>query len=214
MNYNDYIKHVKGFESPAKGTIIIPGLQPFDGARLMHAALGLSTECLELSESIRNRRPIEEQLAELGDICWFSAVACDAIGALPNLAKIAPLTGIHYLYNLCEGFASRIKAAAWYGSPVKPDDTLDYWKKFPPRIFEVAVSIGNQHGHVLEANVAKLTARNKGAQHNTAATINRDEKTEFRAVANVAEVKQALKSTGILEGFVADSKRGKIKLDI
>lgn len=61
-------------------------------SRLTHAALGLSTEANEFSDQLKKHLIYGKQLdkvnliEELGDICWYIALACDELGV--NFEKI------------------------------------------------------------------------------------------------------------------------------
>lgn len=55
-------------------------------SRLTHAALGLSTEANEFADQLKKHLIYGKKLdqvnliEELGDICWFLALACDTLG--------------------------------------------------------------------------------------------------------------------------------------
>jgi NTP pyrophosphatase (non-canonical NTP hydrolase) len=55
-------------------------------SRLNHAALGLSTEANEFADQLKKHLIYGKELdkvnliEELGDICWFIAMACDELG--------------------------------------------------------------------------------------------------------------------------------------
>lgn len=55
-------------------------------SRLIHAALGLSTESNEFADALKKHLIYGKELdktnliEELGDICWFLALACDELG--------------------------------------------------------------------------------------------------------------------------------------
>jgi len=61
-------------------------------SRLTHAALGLSTEANEFSDQLKKHLIYGKELdktnliEELGDLCWFIAMACDELGT--NFEKI------------------------------------------------------------------------------------------------------------------------------
>lgn len=56
-------------------------------SRLTHAALGLSTEANEFADQLKKHLIYGKELdktnliEELGDICWFIALACDELGS-------------------------------------------------------------------------------------------------------------------------------------
>lgn len=55
-------------------------------SRLTHAALGLSTEANEFADQLKKHLIYGKELdktnliEELGDVCWFLAIACDELG--------------------------------------------------------------------------------------------------------------------------------------
>lgn len=173
MTIEQYLEWAPTLESPHKINIPIESLtlachDPEDGpTRLLHAALGLPTEALELAAAINGNLPIASQIEEMGDICWFCALAIKELGHAPTQVDVsaAPKAGIVSVYKMCEEFASRIKAAIFYGSPSKPSDpTPDSWMQLPGRILARLLAISNAQltlgrNHILDANMAKLRKR-------------------------------------------------------
>jgi len=54
-------------------------------SRLLHAALGLSSELGELHEGSLVNKPEYNLTEELGDITWYVALACDELGIADDL---------------------------------------------------------------------------------------------------------------------------------
>lgn len=192
MKYQDYLQLAKATECDyGAATINIAALEQYNGARLVHMALGLSTEAIELLDAVRAKLPLEQQQMELSDILWFSALACDELGIEIQEREIVgntyPPRGIHKLAARCELFASRIKAAIAYGTPIKPNDpTPDFWRQIPKVIFLSACAIGDfslgNPGKLMDLNIQKLRARYpKGKFDELAATV-RNEAAETKAV--------------------------------
>ncbi len=177
LTYKTYLPLAKVTEGPYD-TFVVSGLKPYNAARLLHMALGLATEALELQSSIARKLPVEESTLELSDICWFSALACEELGYAPDEAyqKLWQPQGIQKVYDKCEEFASRVKAGLVYGSPVKKSDpTPDYWKTIPAEIFGRTLAIGNNlpSGCILTININKLRAR-YGEKFSAHDALNRD----------------------------------------
>lgn len=194
MNYKDYNKEARQFLSPAirDSKLKLPGLGEYNALRVIHAALGLATEALELQEGIRKGVDAIKLHAELGDIVWFASDLMDEFGIDP--AEYAYLMHspedqtVENLLHYCEEMASRVKAAIAYGTPVKPDDGKDAnrWQKFAFAAYFAAIGVCQRNNLPCprEANLKKLRARNQGKTFNVEATINRDPEAEFRAIEN------------------------------
>ena len=192
MKYSDYLKLAKATECDYGAiTISCVALENYNAARLIHMALGLATEAIELTESVRLKLPLEQQQMELSDILWFSALACDELGIEISDREIAgntyPSRGVHKLASRCELFASRIKAAVAYGTPIKPNDpTPDFWRQVPKVIFLQACSIGDYSlghpGRLMELNIKKLRARYPAGKFDALAATVRNETAETAAV--------------------------------
>lgn len=177
LNYKTYLTLAKVTEGPYP-PFYVPGLKPHNAPRLLHMALGLATEALELSAALTKKLPVEEATLELSDICWFSALACEELDFPPRDEdlKLYPPQGIQCVYDKCEEFTSRVKAALVYGSAIKKTDpTPDYWKTIPAEIFGRTLAIGNNlpSGCILTININKLRARfgDKFSAHDA---LNRD----------------------------------------
>lgn len=138
----------------------------FNDIRLLHYGLGLATEGCELAAAAKAGNNVNI-VEELGDICWFAAGACQVLDVVPDETHVAaaPKTGVYEVVARCEEFASRIKAAIYYGSPAKPKDpTEDYWTTLPAQILVRAMAIAQAQanlgpGGLLAANIRKLKAR-------------------------------------------------------
>lgn len=188
MNIPDYIKLAKRTECDYKDVAITcPGLAPHNSLRLIHMALGLSTEALEFKASLDKNLPRHEQLMEMSDICWFAALAADELGTAPGeyVPGVYPQQGVQKVLDLCELFASRIKAGLCYGNPSKPaDPDPDYWKRIPAEILLRTYAIASAHlsgEDILDVNIRKLMAR-YGEKFSAENAIVRHETVEAQAV--------------------------------
>lgn len=200
MTIPEYVIAAQKFECDYSNTTITAlGLHPYNAPRLIHCALGLATEALELREAIV-KNDHQAQTAELGDIAWYAAIA---------KFNDVPVSQLKYdtvesLMQLCERFASNIKAGVFYNNPVlKSDPTPQAWRQLPESILYCTQAIARRHGinNYLEANIQKLTVRNRGKKHDVIATVNRNTAEENKAIAAVisldpkaAALKELLKS--------------------
>lgn len=193
-----YILAARQFECDYSNiTIDALGLHPYNSVRLVHAALGLATEALELREAIA-KNDYQGQIAELGDIAWYAAIA-HFTDVPPSQLKYG---SVEALMELCERFASNIKAGVFYGNPVlKSDKSPTAWRQLPESILYCTQAIAQRHGinNYLDANIEKLTVRNRGKKHNVQATIQRDVANENKAIAAIVDDAQQLKFKKLLQ---------------
>lgn len=143
----------------------------FPHARLIHAALGLATEALELKAAKHQ----DGQLEELGDICWYAAVAFDELKQSPP-----PTETVRTIAQLCasaEAFASGVKAHIFYGR------TLDGVVHIPGALLaDIRATVYNAtNTNIFELNIAKLRARYPD-KFTTAAANNRNLSAEADAI--------------------------------
>lgn len=184
MTYQEYLQAARSFEAAEPPSAVqIPALESHDCTKLVHYALGLATEALELVCAVKAGKHFDEQRLELSDILWFSALASAELGVDIDESEIinnrAPKQGVFLLADTCEQFASRIKAALIYGSPVKPNDPNEfYWAQLPKQIFLHACAIGDSSlgaGKLMDLNITKLKKRYPTGAFSAGAAINRAE---------------------------------------
>ena len=184
MKYQEYIDAARSFEAAAPPSAVqIPALENYDCLKLTHYALGIATEALELLDAVKRAKPYAEQQLELSDILWFSGLAAAELGVEITDVEIinnrSPKQGVFDLADKCEEFASRIKAALIYGTPVKPrDEHDDSWKQLAKQIFLHACAMGDAGlgaGKLMDLNITKLSARYPKGRFEAAAAVNRVE---------------------------------------
>ena len=126
---------------------------PVRQLRLLHAAIGLSTEMLELQEANNNRR-MNDALLELGDICWFAATICHELDHTPVGGR-APVE-LATLAKWIESVVSAVKAHVYYGRALPTD-----FARSTGMILNAAASIGvvSLDRDPLATNLAKLRVR-------------------------------------------------------
>ncbi len=83
MDWNTYQILAMNTEASAPhGLVAEVGIHP---ARMVHASIGLSTESAELLDAVKKMlfygKPLDtvNVLEEIGDICWYLAILCDAL---------------------------------------------------------------------------------------------------------------------------------------
>ena len=126
---------------------------PVRQLRLLHAAIGLSTEMLELQQANAERK-MNDALLELGDICWFAATICHELDHTPVGGR-APVE-LATLAKWIESVVSAVKAHVYYGRAL-PDD----FARSAGMILNAAASIGicSLDRDPRAANLAKLRVR-------------------------------------------------------
>jgi hypothetical protein len=164
MNYDEY-KSLALRTPPPKFDLACPGLAPYNASVLIHAALGLGSEALELHhENWRGAVALQEQLMELGDICWFANLACHEFDVFPTMTVDYPkYGGLPTLYLRCEEFVSRVKSGIYYGSPIKPGEKMSQFTNLPAEIIGRAHAVSLNHlergATLFSLNIAKLRTR-------------------------------------------------------
>lgn len=177
---------------------------------LHHAVLGMASEIAELRELYLDHRgiilriPRESLLEELGDCYWFAALASSEAGGksfsswFDNLAEdvdvhhnaeVVTMRGCLDVLELASGdLLSLTKRVVGYGEP-------DYrWDRFRPafRLYLFALrrlvaALAYEHeiteDEILEANIAKLSARYPGKEWSEQGALGeRDKNSELAAI--------------------------------
>lgn len=184
MTYQEYLQAARSFEAAEPPSAVqIPCLESYDCTKLVHYALGIATEAIELVYAVKAGKHIDEQRLELSDILWFSALASAELGVDITEDEVlnnkSPKQGVYTLADTCEQFASRIKAALIYGTPVKPNDPDEfYWAQLPKKIFLHACAIGDASlgtGKLMDLNIVKLRKRYPAQTFKASDAVNRKE---------------------------------------
>lgn len=176
----DYVDFVKSVESTSWH-------QPNE--RLLHAAMGLVTETGELYELESE----EHELEELGDICWYLALAYDVLDMDWDADQIIDdevemlLRGANPLESLSiysSDLLDMVKKQIFYGKPI--DILAAQSTVAAMRIAVVLGTSGNEASpymfeEVLDANMKKLKKRYP-EKFTEDAAINRDVKAEYEAM--------------------------------
>lgn len=158
----DYIDAATKFAAPAP--------HGDDRLNLAHAALGLSSELVELAHVDSK----ENLLEELGDITWYAALASKHVFFFTPQAE--PNIDAADLDDVCKGpdalqqlahrvseIANIAKRHVFYNTPI--DDNVRYdlarltWQIFIGVAVIADGMLGKTLDQVLDANIAKLSAR-------------------------------------------------------
>lgn len=218
MTITEYIERSGAFEAEPISSIVHSKFPTLQWDRLTHAALGLSTEAIELGSATT----LENQIEELGDIAWFAALACRALKITPSIEMAHPADeprGKHIIV-LCELFASRVKAGLFYGWVTKPTDSnIDAWAQVPARILILCEQMSQLYcnGRLFESNIQKLTARYEKAKFSEEKSLNREPEVEMAALQQAVNIPQPIKEPvdpdiEAMRNFTANTRTGKIKL--
>lgn len=158
-----------------------------DAPRVLHAALGLTTEFAELITS-EDRTNLKE---EIGDLLWYCAILADYLGLNFNEVTLAADTDvleghIHELQSVFFAIGEindTIKRACFYGVELDRDRLA---KNLGLVLLTIEYAIRHEKltlEQCMEANIAKLKKRYP-VRFTTEAAVNRDLEGEKEVLAN------------------------------
>lgn len=145
--------------------------------RILHAAMGLVTESAELLSSTDKGNFAEE----LGDILWYLAIACDAMGitfdeTMECAADFRPslIVGREDLVNASAEILDIIKKSVFYGKLSPPHKMVEL-------LGEIILTVANFEDldKVQAANIEKLEKRFPELKFTRERAIDRDVKNEI-----------------------------------
>lgn len=147
---------------------------------LIHAVLGLHDEVFEIQESL-DQDNLAHTLEEVGDFCWFLALAGHALGHNPFLAPIpdAP-EAMPSLQASLAFVTSAVKKAYAYGTPLPVDALREALDQMAAGTRYSALDMGGLET-ILEANIAKLRTRYP-SMFTTDSALNRNTDAEMEAI--------------------------------
>lgn len=147
---------------------------------LIHAVLGLHDEIFEIQESL-DQDNLTHTLEEVGDFCWFLALAGHALGHDPFLAPIPDnLDAMPTLQTSLAFITSAVKKAYAYGAPLPVDALREALDQLAAGTRYSALDMGGLDA-ILEANIAKLRTRYPD-KFTTDHALNRNTDAEMEAV--------------------------------
>lgn len=175
MTYTDFVRSVESTSWH----------QPNE--RLLHAAMGLCTETGELYEVESDQHEIEE----VGDICWYLALAFDSLGAsfeeAPILSEEAFVKqvrgeeGVESLTIYATELLDLVKKQVFYGRQIDRNTAIDLLVMMK-NIIHFGLELGDSDltlQAVLDANVRKLKTRYP-EKFSEEAAVNRNVDAEYR----------------------------------
>ena len=184
MNFTDYQPRAIAFAS----------FQPTTQLDTLHGVLGMVSEAGEISECLRDHSVYGKLLdrknlvGELGDFMWFATLTITVLGAslntlvttlprhLPADEDPTPL-----LLEISCSIADKFKAPLVYGKPLDSISILESIANAIYLINEIAERHDYEMVEILDANIAKLTAR-YGDKFSAEKALNRNTDAEFKAI--------------------------------
>lgn len=154
MTFAEYIPLAVRTESPRSSCS--------EQNRLLHASIGSMTESVELMGFTDQSNLVEE----LGDICWYIAIALDTLKPASLESKLVPMaTGLTEkaaIRAICDESAvmlDSVKKWMFYGKQVDRVDFVASCNVVLHLIRELCNMRGIQFCDVLKANIRKLEVR-------------------------------------------------------
>jgi hypothetical protein len=157
-----------------------------DNSRILHAAIGASTEVAELI--LAESGDITNVKEEMGDILWYVAIAADALGldCIEDFLPLADQTrvdldAVKAMVGAAADALDVVKRGLFYGIDL---DEVKFGSHFGT-LLEAVQLIAKKSGWTLndlkEANIAKLSKRYP-EKFTSEKAVNRDTVTEMEAV--------------------------------
>jgi len=171
-----------------------------NATRLLHAAMGITTETIELIETTGQANTIEE----LGDIFWYLAIMDDVINFYPLAFG---LSVDQTVLKQAEDIVNYVKRHLFYGKTLE----LELLRSAAARFYNCLILGINKEGlnleEIWEANIAKLEKRYPNKYFDKTAAVTRDVENELSHISGpecvdrlVAEAKaEVLTPNGFME---------------
>jgi NTP pyrophosphatase (non-canonical NTP hydrolase) len=127
---------------------------------LIHGALGLSEELIELRQAMAKCDRVNA-LEELSDLCWFTALIASRIGRDPfkyhdHIGGHDPIENLEYFIG---EVVSIIKRSYAYGKQLDTEQLEIQLLFIVDSVIVLSEQLGSSLGDVLELNIAKLASR-------------------------------------------------------
>lgn len=176
----DYIEQAMKTESLDKFKV--------DNPRLLHAVIGVNTEVIEMViGAVEDEPSLENLFEEMGDICWYMAIACDEMKiSFNDLLLLADEVevgedSLAALFSSAGNALDLMKKSLFYGVEL---DTAKFGTHLGT-VLRCLDLFAHEEGWTLsaiqEGNIAKLRAR-YGEKFTTEAAINRNVEAEMGAL--------------------------------
>jgi len=156
MKFEDYIKLAVRTESQFNP---ITGIAFTRDERLLHAAMGMVTESGELIDAIKKHlfygKPVDKvnMKEEIGDVCWYVALACDVLGIVPDAVIVGPAD------VLCQAMAAVYGSATCLIHSNNEDTVMVSVNQVMGSMFAICENQSFSLGEILDTNIAKLKSR-------------------------------------------------------
>jgi hypothetical protein len=140
--------------------------------RLLHAAMGMMTEVIEVGEALDD----DEVRKEIGDIYWYMAIACDELGITFEDLEDAEVDGtvdnwVGVLTNTAV-FLDLQKKWIYYGKAMTKERLIAALAQIYEYLLRELDDAGYRLDEILAENIAKLRAR-YGEKFSEEAAVNR-----------------------------------------
>lgn len=176
-------------------------LQPTMGEDMIHASLGITSDLGELIECVCNHTlggdPLDRTnfIEEAGDVLWFVNLMATCLDRPLDRLRIEAIEGINivgvrpigiedqnaWLVIASAQIADKIKAHMIYGKPLDAESVERATGYILLGIETLASAWDIPLEEILDANIAKLTAR-YGAKYDQERALNRDKGAEREAI--------------------------------
>ncbi|CAH9017221.1 NTP pyrophosphohydrolase [Vibrio phage 150E35-1] len=130
---------------------------------IIHSALGMADEILELQEAI-SKRDTPNIGEEIGDLCWFYALAGNDLATSIDIfwiddPKFDTVNVERYLGRAINTYVSHVKKAYAYGKPYLEEDRLKHLLMIWACLTEVAKKYNFNIEDIMQTNIEKLRIR-------------------------------------------------------
>lgn len=150
--------------------------------RMIHACLGLASECAEIEESTT----IQNLYEELGDVTWYLAILMNCLGEdtfdnyVPTFICKCPERSMNYYTGyICD----KVKRYVFYGKELERDLIIENIKMI---ICKIIYASNNELVKVLSANILKLVKR-YGDKFSSELALNRNLEAEQKVIQQTVE---------------------------
>lgn len=175
MKFNEYVQLAVRTESkvnPKTGSTFS------SNERMLHAGLGLATESGELLDAIKKEMYYGKSLdtvnvkEELGDLCWYLALAFDVLGTIPQVGTLNDKFDAYEQSIILNGLTTAFLLAC-HSQKIELDPLVDILK----RVICLCNAFGFTLADVMKTNIEKLMIRYPN-KFEAEKALNRDLQTE------------------------------------
>lgn len=155
INYSNYVQHAMRTNSDTVGTYNVP-------QDLIHSALGLSDELVELDQAFDKADKVNI-IEEISDIMWFTALACNEVGVSLRTPLTLPDNNIQQarldLRDDINSFVSIIKRWYAYGKEPNMQDLAFSISQIVSSFTWLSLSLDEDPCEIMQKNIDKLAVR-------------------------------------------------------